>query len=78
MENQKSDKLVELALILSQQNDYEEILRLVAQKAAGLMRADMALIMMINSQTRETVKTIYTGGMIAGYVCNVKFAFPCR
>jgi len=53
------ESLLELASILEQQNDFQEVLRLVTQKAASLMEAETALVMMINPSTRETVKTIY-------------------
>lgn len=51
--------LIELAAILEQQNDFQEVLRLTTQKAASMMEAETALVMMINPSTRETVKTIY-------------------
>jgi len=54
--------ILDLAMLLSDQNDFQEVLRLVTQKAAELMRAETALIMMINPQTRQTLKTIYRGG----------------
>lgn len=50
--------LFELARTLSHQTDFKEVLRLVAQKSAQLLRADLALIQMVNPDTRETVKTI--------------------
>jgi Nif-specific regulatory protein len=53
------ESLIELASILEQQNDFQEVLRLSTQKAASLMEAETALVMMINPSTRETVKTIY-------------------
>ncbi len=53
------ESLFELASILEQQNDFHEVLRLTMQKAASLMEAETALVMMINPSTRETVKTIY-------------------
>ncbi len=53
------ESLLELASILEQQNDFQEVLRLVTHKAANLMEAETVLIMMINPLTRETVKTIY-------------------
>jgi transcriptional regulator with GAF, ATPase, and Fis domain len=53
------ESLLELASILDQQNDFQEVLRLVAQKAAALLEAETALVMMINPSTRETVKTIF-------------------
>ncbi len=58
-ETQKLENLIELAAVLSQQNDFQEILRVVAQKAASLLNAEAATIMMINPQTRQTVKTIF-------------------
>ncbi|NIT58238.1 MAG: GAF domain-containing protein [Phycisphaerae bacterium] len=58
----KLEALIESAIMLGQQSDFQEVLRLVAQKAASLMQADVVLIMMINPQTRDTVKTIYTEG----------------
>jgi transcriptional regulator with GAF, ATPase, and Fis domain len=51
--------LLELVSILEQQNDFQEVLRLVTQKAASLMEAETALVMMINPSTRVTVKTIF-------------------
>jgi Nif-specific regulatory protein len=53
------ESLIELAQILGQQSDYEEVLRLVVEKASSLVNSDAALIMMINPKTRDTVKTIY-------------------
>jgi Nif-specific regulatory protein len=58
-ETEKLKSLIELASILGQQNDFEEILRLVTQKAASLMNSEESLIMMINPQTRQTVKTVF-------------------
>jgi len=55
----KLESLIELAQILGQQSDYEEVLRLVVEKASGLLNSDAALIMMINPKTRNTIKTIY-------------------
>lgn len=59
----KSDKLnqiMEMALMLGQQNDFQEILRLTTQKAAIIVNSEEALIMMLNPQTHQTVKTIYS------------------
>jgi len=58
----KLSSLVELAETLNQQNDFNEVLRLVVRKAAGLFNADTAMIMMINPQTRQTVKTLQKQG----------------
>jgi len=60
---EKLSSLVDLAAILNQQNDFNEILRVVVQKAASLLNADTAMIMMINPQTRQTVKTIQKQGL---------------
>lgn len=61
-ETPKFESLLELAVILSQQTDFQEILRVTAQKAAGLLNAETATIMMINPQTRNTVRTIMQEG----------------
>jgi len=58
-DKQKLERLFELASILGQQNDYQEILRLVSQKASSLLDAQNAILMMINPRTRQTVKTIF-------------------
>ncbi len=55
-----------LAEALGQQNDFDEILRVVAQQAASLLNAETALIMMINPQTHQTAKAIFkTGSNVA-------------
>jgi transcriptional regulator with GAF, ATPase, and Fis domain len=51
--------LLDLAQILCQQNDYDEVLRLVTEKASYLVNADFSLIMMINPKTQNTIKTLY-------------------
>ncbi|MFQ5637520.1 MAG: GAF domain-containing protein [bacterium] len=53
------ESLFELAALLGQQNDYEEILRLTSQKAASFLNAETAIIMMINPRTRQTIKTFF-------------------
>lgn len=55
----KLESLIDLAQLLCQQDDYEEVLRLVAEKASYLVNSDASLIMMINPNTRDTIKTIY-------------------
>jgi transcriptional regulator with GAF, ATPase, and Fis domain len=57
-----SSEFFEVARILGQQNDFQEIVRLVAHKAAQLLKADLALILMLNPDTRKTVKTIFKDG----------------
>lgn len=54
--------LIDLAYALSQQNHFEEILRLVAQRTVVLLHGQTALIMMVNPQTRQTVKTVIREG----------------
>lgn len=55
----KLESLIELAQILGQQSDYEEVLRLVVDKTSSLVNSDVSLIMMLNPKTRNTIKTIY-------------------
>ena len=54
---QKTDSLLELAVTLCQQTDFQEILRLISAKASMLFDASIASIMMINPRTNETIKT---------------------
>jgi len=54
--------LIELARDLGQQADFREILRLVAHHAVQSSGADLALILMLNPQTRETVRTVFRDG----------------
>jgi transcriptional regulator with GAF, ATPase, and Fis domain len=54
--------LLDLARILGQQIDFQEVVRLVANKAAQLLKADLAIILMLNPDTRKTVKTIFKDG----------------
>lgn len=56
---EKFQSIVELAQILGHQDDYEEVLRLVVEKASLLVHSDSTLVMMINPKTRDTVKTIF-------------------
>jgi transcriptional regulator with GAF, ATPase, and Fis domain len=62
MDNLKLESLLELASILAMQNDFDEVLRLVAQKSSSLLNAENTFIMMINPRTRETIKTLYKEG----------------
>ena len=56
----KLESLIELAQILGQQSDYEEVLRIVVEKGSQLVKSNSVLVMMINPKTRDTVKTIYS------------------
>ena len=62
LEKEQLERLMELASILGQQNEYQEIVRLVAEKAASFMNAETVVIMMINPRTRQSVKTIFKDG----------------
>lgn len=62
MKPEQLEHLLDLAAILSQQTDFQEILRVTAQKAASLLHAETATIMMINPQTRNTVRTVMREG----------------
>jgi Nif-specific regulatory protein len=55
----KLESLLDLAQILSKQNDYDEVLRLVTEKASSLVNSNTTLIMMINPKTQNTIKTLY-------------------
>jgi len=57
-----SDDLFEIARILGKQTDFPEVLRLVAHNSAQFLKADLALILMLNPDTRETIKTIIKDG----------------
>jgi Nif-specific regulatory protein len=66
---QKSEILFELAAILGQQIDFEEILRLISTKACHLFDAEAASITMINPRTQNTVKTIVKEGSQTNQKC---------
>ncbi|MGW8314573.1 MAG: GAF domain-containing protein [Bacteroidales bacterium] len=59
---QQLETIIELAAVLSRQSDFQEILRLVTQRAKALYGAQSALIMMVNPTTGETIKTVYRQG----------------
>lgn len=54
--------LIDLACLLGQQSDYQEVLRIVTHQSAMLSGSETSLIMMINPQTHETVKTVFSIG----------------
>ena len=54
--------LLDFALILNRQTDFDEILRLVAHKTTDMLRAECTYIMMINPSTQETIKTVIRQG----------------
>jgi len=59
---EKLENLVDLAQTLSQQKDFDEILRLVTQLGARLLKAEIALILMVNPRTHKTMKTLFKEG----------------
>ena len=63
IEPQKLEQLIELAEILSQQNSFQEILRLIAHKVSHFMSAEIVLILMLNPRSQQTVKTIIKEGL---------------
>jgi len=58
----RNENLFELGKTLSHQTDFQEILRLVALKSSQLLQADQALILMVNPDTRQTIKTVIRDG----------------
>jgi Nif-specific regulatory protein len=54
--------LMQLAQVLSTQNDYQEILRLTLQHATHLLDGEMATIVMTNPRHMQTVKSIHSEG----------------
>ena len=59
---QRYESLIELASSLGRQNEYEEVLRVVAAHALSLFDAEVASIVMINPKTDNTIKTILRNG----------------
>jgi len=59
--NSKAEDLFHLAAILGQQNDFEELLRVVSAHASFLFDADIFAVVMINPRTQKTIKTIVKG-----------------
>ncbi len=58
--------LLDFAMMLNRQTDFDEILRLVAHKTTDMLRAESASIMMINPSTQETIKTVIRQGKKLG------------
>jgi len=59
---ERLQQLVDLATVLYQQSNYQEILRLTSHKLSQLLSADLALVLMLNPRTGQTVKTIFKEG----------------
>ncbi len=60
--SQKLENLLELAIVLGRQNDFQETLRVIVQHATALFDADIASIIMLNPATQHTIKTIIKEG----------------
>jgi transcriptional regulator with GAF, ATPase, and Fis domain len=52
-------KLFELAVTLSKQIDFAEIVKIITQTTSELLGADSSVIQMVNPSTQDTVVTIY-------------------
>ncbi|MCK6619059.1 MAG: sigma-54-dependent Fis family transcriptional regulator [Calditrichaceae bacterium] len=61
------ERLVDFADVLSQQNNFQEIVRIICQQISQWLNADAAFIMMANPHTRQTVKTIYREGQMVDH-----------
>jgi len=57
-----AEKVLSLAVVLSQQNDFQEILRLIASMGLMIFNADSFTIDMINPATQHTIKTLLRKG----------------
>jgi len=57
--SKRMESLTDLAEILCEQNDFDEVLRLVALKATSFFKAQSTSLMMINPRTRQTIKTTH-------------------
>ena len=62
IDHQKYESLFELAVSLGQQQDFQEILRIVTLQASSLFGADFTSIVMINPRTQNTIKTVIKEG----------------
>ncbi|MFQ6009409.1 MAG: GAF domain-containing protein [Candidatus Zixiibacteriota bacterium] len=58
----KLESLIEIAAMLATQSDFEKLLRLVTEQAHSVLKANVALIMIVNPLTRETIKTVHREG----------------
>jgi len=58
-----AEQLVELATLLNEQNDIKEVCRIVSQKASQYLHSEIALILMVNPRTHQTVKIIHKEGV---------------
>ncbi len=61
---QQLQSISDLAKILTTQNNFQEILRIVADTATQIFKAETASILMVNPKTKDTVKTIIREGRV--------------
>ncbi len=61
---QQLQNISDLAKVLTTQNNFQEILRIVAETATRIFKAETASILMVNPKTKNTVKTIIREGRI--------------
>lgn len=61
----ESDKLIVLAHLLSQQKAIDDSFKIVAQKTAQFLNAEIILILMVNPKTHQTLKTIIKEGDVS-------------
>ena len=53
-----AEKVLSLAVVLSQQNDFQELLRLIASKGLTFFNADTFTIVMVNPTTQHHLTAI--------------------
>ncbi len=58
----ETDRLLDLATVLGQQNDFNELIRITTLKAVEILRADIVSISVLNPSTQDTIKTIAREG----------------
>ena len=58
----KLENLLDFAITLGRQDDFQEILRLVSLTANSVFNADITSVIMINPQTQNTIRTIAREG----------------
>lgn len=61
---QQLQSISDLARILTTQNNFQEILRIVAETAIQIFKAETASILMVNPKTKDTVRTIIREGRL--------------
>ena len=54
--------VIELAKILSQQNEVDEIIRIIGEKTGALLHTELVLLLLLNPRTQQTVKTLFKAG----------------